>query len=157
MWTRSYTESYMVTMSDRYQGFTSTPLGKLLVKNLGLPNPTKLERYTAGAPLVDGTVVVGGTGRLAESLPGILDVLGIASTAQFSDEQKYKGLVFDATGITDSSELHALRDFFGPKMRSLTTCPRVVVLGTPPEQVEGAERVAQRALEGFTRSLGKEI
>jgi 3-oxoacyl-[acyl-carrier protein] reductase len=32
-----------------------------------------------------------------------------------------------------------------------------VVLGTPPEQVAGGERVAQRALEGFTRSLGKEI
>ncbi len=33
----------------------------------------------------------------------------------------------------------------------------MVVLGTPPEQIEGGERVAQRALEGFTRSLGKEI
>ena len=31
------------------------------------------------------------------------------------------------------------------------------MLGTPPETVEGAERVAQRALEGFTRSLGKEF
>ncbi|MDX6374971.1 MAG: 3-oxoacyl-[acyl-carrier protein] reductase, partial [Nocardioidaceae bacterium] len=147
----------METMSDRYQGFTSTPVGKLLVKNLGLPNPTKLERYTAGAPLVEGTVVTGGTGRLAESLPGLLDVLGIASTTQFEGGQTYKGLVFDATGIKDSSGLHALRDFFSPKLRSLASCPRVVVLGTPPEQVKGAERVAQRALEGFTRSLGKEI
>jgi len=33
----------------------------------------------------------------------------------------------------------------------------VVVLGTPPEQATGGERIAQRALEGFTRSLGKEI
>ena len=42
-------------------------------------------------------------------------------------------------------------------MRSLDRCPRLVVLGTPPESVSGAERVAQRALEGFTRSLGKEV
>src|SRR5689334_12557037 len=42
-------------------------------------------------------------------------------------------------------------------MRSLEPCPRLVVLGTPPELVQGAERVAQRALEGFTRSLGKEV
>src|SRR3954454_3488156 len=104
MWTRSYTESYIDAMSDRYQGFTSTPLGKLLVKNLRLPNPTKLERYTAGAPLVDGTVVVGGNGRLAESLPGLLDSLGIGSTATVLDDQSYKGLVFDATGLKDSSE-----------------------------------------------------
>ena len=144
-------------MSDRYQGFVQTPIGKLLVKNLGLPNPVPLERYDEGEPLVDGTVAIGGTGRLAESLPGILDLLGIASTTATDAAEKYKGLVFDATGLSSTSELGALRDFFTPLLRSLETCPRVVVLGTPPESVEGSERVAQRALEGFTRSLGKEI
>ena len=144
-------------MSDRYQGFVQTPIGKLLVKNLGLPNPVQLERYDEGDPLVDGTVAVGGSGRLAESLPGILDLLGIASTQTTDAADKYKGLVFDATGLTSTSELTALRDFFTPLLRSLETCPRVVVLGTPPESVAGSERVAQRALEGFTRSLGKEL
>ena len=148
-------------MSDKYQGFVQSPLGKLLVKNLGLPNPVPLERYTDGAPLVDGTVAVGGRGRLAESLPGLLDQLGIASTEAPAtgpdDGTTYKGLVLDATGLTGSAELGALRDFFTPLLRSLDACPRVVVLGTPPEQVTGGERVAQRALEGFTRSLGKEI
>ncbi|CAN5478880.1 3-oxoacyl-ACP reductase [soil metagenome] len=144
-------------MSDKYQGFTKTPIGKLLVKNLGLPNPMKLERYTAGAPLVDGTVLVGGTGRLAESLPGLLDTLGIASTAQLADGAKAKGLVFDATSFTSAADLVGLRDFFTPVMRSLVGCARVVVIGTPPEQLSGSEKVAQRALEGFTRSLGKEI
>ena len=144
-------------MSDRYQGFVQTPIGKLLVKNLGLPNPVQLERYADGEPLVDGTIAVGGAGRLAESLPGILDLLGIASTRSTDAADKYKGLVFDATALTSTSELTALRDFFTPLLRSLDTCPRVVVLGTPPESVEGSERVAQRALEGFTRSLGKEL
>ncbi|CAM3612346.1 3-oxoacyl-ACP reductase [Nocardioides marinus] len=144
-------------MSDKYQSFTQSPLGKILVKNLGLPAPTPLERYTAGDPLVDGTVVVGGTGRLAESLPGLLDTVGIASTAVTEDGQKYKGLVFDATGLSSADQLVALQQFFTPLMRSLASCPRVVVIGTPPEQCSGSERVAQRALEGFTRSLGKEI
>jgi 3-oxoacyl-[acyl-carrier protein] reductase len=144
-------------MSDRYQGFTQTPVGKLLVKNLGLPNPTKLDRYEEGAPLVDGTVLVGGRGRLAESLPGILDLLGIASAQAQEEGARYKGLVFDATGLQASPDLTSLRDFFSPLMRNLENCAHVVVLGTPPEQAKGAERVAQRALEGFTRSLGKEI
>ncbi|WP_232676942.1 3-oxoacyl-ACP reductase [Nocardioides sp. R-C-SC26] len=144
-------------MSDRYQDFTTSPIGKLLVKNLGLPNPTKLERYTDGAPLVDGTVLVGGTGRLVESLPGILDTLGIASATEKPAEGRIKGIVFDATGLADAAELRALRDFFTPVLRSLAPCARVVVIGTPPEQLTGSERVAQRALEGFTRSLGKEI
>ncbi|WP_292602933.1 3-oxoacyl-ACP reductase [Nocardioides sp. REDSEA-S30_B4] len=144
-------------MSDKYQSFTQSPLGKILVKNLGLPAPTPLERYTAGDPLVDGTVVVGGTGRLVESLPGLLDTVGIASTVVTEDDQLYKGLVFDATGLTNADQLVALQQFFTPLMRSLASCPRVVVIGTPPEQCSGSERVAQRALEGFTRSLGKEI
>lgn len=144
-------------MSDKYQSFTQSPLGKILVKNLGLPAPTPLERYTAGDPLVDGTVVVGGTGRLVESLPGLLDTVGIASTVVTEDDQLYKGLVFDATGLTSADQLVALQQFFTPLMRSLASCPRVVVIGTPPEQCSGSERVAQRALEGFTRSLGKEI
>jgi 3-oxoacyl-[acyl-carrier protein] reductase len=144
-------------MTDRYQDFATSSLGKLLVKNLGLPNPVRLERYAAGSPLVDGTVVVGGAGRVVEHLPGILKSLEISCTSATDPGQRYKGLVFDATGLTDPTRLVALHDFFGPLMRSLTPCSRLVVLGTPPEDVEGAERIAQRALEGFTRSLGKEV
>ncbi|MEV5003138.1 3-oxoacyl-ACP reductase [Nocardioides sp. LML1-1-1.1] len=144
-------------MTDKYQGFVSSPIGKLLVKNLGLPNPTKLDRYSAGDPLVDGTVLVGGRGRLIESLPGLLDVLGIASASAQEDGEKYKGLVFDATGIGTVEELVELQAFFTPVLRSLKSCARVVVIGTPPQLTEGSARIAQRALEGFTRSLGKEI
>jgi 3-oxoacyl-[acyl-carrier protein] reductase len=144
-------------MSDLYQDFSSSAIGRQITKLLGLPQPTRLERYAEGAPLVDGTVAVGGRGRLAESLVEILDSLGIAGVESADPEQKHKGLVFDATGLNSSEQLVALRDFFTPLLRSLDRCPRVVVIGTPPEQVDGAERVAQRALEGFTRSLGKEI
>ena len=148
-------------MSDRYQSLIHTPVGQLLAKHLGLPNPVRLERWTEGAPLVDGTVVLGGDGRLEKSLVTALDDLGIAHVRGAGPvpegEQRYKGLVFDATGIAASDQLVALQEFFTPLMRSLGTCPRVVVLGVTPEALHGAERVAQRALEGFTRSLGKEI
>ena len=144
-------------MTDRYQDFVSSSLGQLLVKNLGLPNPVALDRYVAGSPLVDGTVVVGGAGRLVEHLPGILNTLDIETVTTTEADTRYRGLVFDATGLTDPSALVALRDFFAPLMRSLQRCARLVVLGAPPEQVTGKERVAQRALEGFTRSLGKEV
>ena len=144
-------------MSDLYRGFTDSAIGKQVSKLLGLPQPVKLDRYDEGAPLVDGTVAVGGTGRLGAELVGILDSLGISATTDTSGDDTYKGLVFDATGLTSSEQLVALRDFFTPLLRRLDGCPRVVVIGTPPELLEGGERVAQRALEGFTRSLGKEI
>ncbi|HET6627215.1 MAG TPA: 3-oxoacyl-ACP reductase [Nocardioidaceae bacterium] len=145
-------------MSDRYQSLIHTPVGQLLAKNLGLPNPVPLERYSAGDPLVDGTVVVGGKGRVGAALSDALDELGIAFVKAAAEDEQYKGLVFDATGIGSSADLVELQRFFTPLMRSLTSCARVVVLGTPPEMANTAgERVAQRALEGFTRSLGKEI
>jgi 3-oxoacyl-[acyl-carrier protein] reductase len=154
-------------MTNRYQSLIDNPMGQLLVKNLGLPNPVPLERYEPGAPLVSGTVVVGGDGRLGAPVVAALDELGVASVASLagadaadaaSGGRRHKGLIFDATGITDSADLVALQRFFTPLMRSLESNPRVVVLGTPPESADSAaERVAQRALEGFTRSLGKEI
>jgi 3-oxoacyl-[acyl-carrier protein] reductase len=149
-------------MTDRYQAFTDSPIGKLFVKNLGIPNPVKLDRWKEGSPTIDGTVVVGGQGRLDKSLTAAFDSLGVitATPAQAADASgaKVKGLVFDATGLTSADQLIALQEFFTPLMRSLSTCARVVVLGTLPNQTDsGAERIAQRALEGFTRSLGKEI
>ena len=141
-------------MSDRYQGFVSTSIGQLFVKNLGLPNPTALERWTGGDTLVDGLVVLGGEGRLAEILPTTLDGLGIASAATLDDGARAKALVFDATGITDTTGLVALQEFFTPLMRRLESCPRVVVIGTPPEQRTGSERIAQRPRERVARRLG---
>ncbi len=144
-------------MSDKYQGFVQSPIGKLVVKNLGLPNPTPLERYEEGAPLVQGTVLVGGAGRVAGSLPTVLDGLGIASATVREEGATYKGLIFDATGMESSTDLIGLQEFFTPVMRSLEPCARVVVIGTNPADAKGAARVPQRALEGFTRSLGKEV
>jgi 3-oxoacyl-[acyl-carrier protein] reductase len=147
-----------MTMTDLYQTFTTSPVGKLIVKNLGLPNPTPLDRWSEGAPVVDGTVVTGGSGRLGAAITQALDSLGVASVSTATEGEKYKALVFDATGIKHSTDLIALQQFFTPLMRSLTRSARVVVLGTVPDQAENNdERVAQRALEGFTRSLGKEI
>ena len=145
-------------MTDRYQGFVQSPIGQLLVKNLGLPAPVPLERYAEGDPLVNGHRAHRRRRPAGESLPGLLDASAHpAAHGPPTPAARYRGLVFDATGLTDSSQLGALRDFFGPLMRSLEPCPRLVVIGTPPETVAGPERVAQRALEGFTRSLGKEV
>ena len=145
-------------MSDRYQSLINSPVGQLLAKNLGLPQPIELDRYEEGQPLVDGTVVIGGAGRLDATLTKALDELGISFVKEAVEGETYKGLVFDATGLTSTDQLVALQQFFTDKMRKLEPCARVVVIGTPPEKVKDqGEHVVQRSLEGFTRSLGKEI
>ena len=140
--------------------FHSAP-GAFIAKQAGLPVPPPLRRYKASEPPLPGPVLLGGSGRLVEPLREMLstedyDLIQNATTGRSAD--KYGGLVFDATGITTPAELRQLFEFFQPAMRSTAACARFLVIGTTPELVtDPSERVAQRALEGFTRSLGKEL
>lgn len=145
-------------MADRYQALTANPLGEFLVQKLGLPNPVPLRRYSASDPLISGRILVGGAGRLrGEAVAAIAAAGGEALTATES-HVSYAGLVFDASSLTSSSELGSLREFFAPVVRSLERSGRIVVLGTTPTEAPSpSASVAQRALEGFTRSLGKEV
>jgi len=68
------------------------------------------------------------------------------------------GMVLDATGITDIDQLRALYDFFHPRIRSVARSGRVVVLGRAPERRRNpAAAAAAAALEGFVKSVGREI
>jgi 3-oxoacyl-[acyl-carrier protein] reductase len=75
-----------------------------------------------------------------------------------TEEDTFKALVFDATGIASTNELREAWAFFHPTIRRVQRSGRIIVLGTPPEQAEDpGVHVAQRALEGLTRSMGKEV
>ncbi|GHF57301.1 3-oxoacyl-ACP reductase [Amycolatopsis bartoniae] len=146
-------------MADRYQQFTKSPVGKFLVPKLGLPSPAVLRRYQPGQAPLDGPALFGAApgGRLEKTVKIQLADAGIDVLTEPVDDQRYGALVFDATGITDPKQLRELYLFFHPVIRKVGASGRVLVLGTPPELVEGRERIAQRALEGFTRSVGKEL
>jgi len=150
-------------MSDRYTSFANSGAGRAIVQRLGLPDPPRLRRYRPGDPLVKAPVAVGGAGRLVAPVSEILrgagvDVLDSPATSADAGLAGLAGLVYDATGLTDSGALRGLYDFFHPLARSTQPCGRVIVLGSPPEQCPSpAEATAQRALEGFVRSVGKEF
>jgi len=144
-------------MSDRYKSMIQNPIGQFLVKNLGLPNPPELQRYRGGA-LVDGPVLVGGQGLLADSLPGLLKASGIDTTNVRADGRRYQGLVLDASGIDSPAGTVAIQEFFTPVLRSLASNAKIVVIGLLPERTDTVNAaIAQRGLEGFVRSLAKEI
>jgi 3-oxoacyl-[acyl-carrier protein] reductase len=144
-------------MSDRYSQVVNAPVVGTIAKQLGLPQPVSLDRYEEGAPVVAGPVLSGAApgGRLEKYLPGFLDRI---KAERAGTEGRAKALVFDATGIADSTELVELQRFFYPAVGRLQRSGRVVVIGTPPAAAGSARgHTAQRALEGFTRSLAKEI
>ncbi len=167
--------------ADRYSQIVNNPVGGFIAKNVGLPQPVELDRYEPGQPLITGSVLFGAApgGRLAEPAARVLalaeadvdtppgEELRTAAAAGDLDagiwnpeapsSKRFKALVFDATGIADSTQLHELWAFFHPSFRYLLPSGRVIVLGTPPEDCKAPrEATAQRALEGFTRSIGKE-
>jgi 3-oxoacyl-[acyl-carrier protein] reductase len=146
-------------MADRYQQLVNTPVGRLVSKQVGLPQPIRLERYEPGQPVISGPVLLGGGGRLEAPARRVLDAVGAELFAGIPGaDETFKALVFDATDIGASDELRRLLEFFQPALRKLRPCGRVIVLGTPPgEAGSPGEAIAQRALEGFVRALGKEL
>lgn len=69
-----------------------------------------------------------------------------------------ESLVFDATAFASTTSLDRLYEVVRTYLSSLRTCGRILVVGRPPDAVDSAERRAtQRALEGFVRSLAKEV
>src|SRR5437588_780279 len=148
-------------MPDRYQQLVNTPLGRIVSKQIGLPRPMPLERYKEpGQPPISGPVLVGAApdGRLHEAVRRVLeDVRAEVAVRGTHEEETFRALVFDASGIADSAALKELWAFFHPTIRRVRPSGRLIVLGTPPEQcADPAEAIAQRALEGFVRSMGKE-
>ena len=66
--------------------------------------------------------------------------------------------MFDGSAITSSAELAQAWAFFHPTIRRVRRSGRVIVLGTPPESCGAPpEAIAQQALGGLVRSIGKEI
>ena len=84
------------------------------------------------------------------------DILKVSAGGE--DSARFKALVFDATGIGNTQSLRALHDFFSPVVRKMENSGRIIVLGRPADQCGTPSRAtAMRALEGFTRSLAKEV
>ena len=156
-------------MTDQYQAFAKSPIGKLVIKNLGLPSPTFLERFESVTPVVKGAVLLGAapastlSGAIAQILANIhansyagnnTELQQAAAQSglnlnAFNDgdkESKFKAVIFDASGIQNSEQLHSLYAFFKPVARQIQASGRVIVVGITPETAKTVKQaIAQRA------------
>ena len=174
-------------MSNFYETMLNNNLGRSLLKNVGLPTPIELKRYNPNQETYfEGKVLVGTSkgGALLNDLMRNLkeakatvyfpaaaqtaaDILAAADKAgvraigvetKKGMAEKFDALVFDASGFESGADLNQLYYFFNPVMRQLNSNGRVIVLGRPHMKAKtGEQAAAMRALEGFTRSVAKEI
>ncbi len=168
-------------MSDQYQAFAKSTIGKLVIKNLGLPSPTSLDRFVSATPVVQGAVLFGASsssslsGSIAQVLANVhanayagnnVELqqaaakvgLNLSAFNEGDKESKFKVVIFDASGIENSEQLHELYAFFNPIARQVQASGRVIVVGINPESAKTVKQaIAQRALEGFVKSVAKEF
>ncbi|WP_166269512.1 3-oxoacyl-ACP reductase [Marinobacter caseinilyticus] len=170
-------------MSDLYLKLVNTSIGKSAAQSLGLPSPLPLKRWKrSDQPFIEGNVLIGAAsgGKALSAVANIVNtsaaMLHHASNQDSLKEsanagpkakpldittaigESFTALIFDGTGIKDAYGLRAVYDFFHPTIRKLANCGRVLVIGRDPESCRSpAQAAAQKALEGFVRSVGKEV
>ncbi|MET9308664.1 3-oxoacyl-ACP reductase [Streptomyces cellulosae] len=140
-------------MADRYLSFTGTAPGRFLTRRLGLPRPAPLRRWSAERPALDGGLLHLTAGASRLDLAPVL-----ARTGLPTDEAAGKpaAVVLDATGVRTVADLDEVHAALHPVVRSVAESGRIVVLGAPLDTADHHQAAVQQALEGFTRSLGKE-
>lgn len=156
-------------MADRIERFLRSNTGGAIAAKLGLEVPD-LQRFDGGPGLPSGTVALAGGrgGDATRALQLHLEAMGVntlqvtgadpSSAFPEGSEDKCDALIYDGRDCSRASDLARLHRFFSPMIRRLNHNGRVIVISEPHERADSAERAAaQRALEGFTRSLAKEI
>jgi 3-oxoacyl-[acyl-carrier protein] reductase len=140
-------------MSDLLLEIGKNRHARKIVGGMGVPLPQALERALSpweSKPLAGRTVAFKGTDRIRQMIQN-----AGAQILEHPSEGVY-GLVFDATEIRDINGLRAAYEFFHPLLSQLSRCGRVVVISTMGSESVN-EATVQSALDGFTRSMAKEI
>ncbi|UTW49656.1 3-oxoacyl-ACP reductase [Bacterioplanoides sp. SCSIO 12839] len=174
-------------MGNFYESLLNNNIGRNLLKTVGLPTPIELKRYRADqASYFEGNVLIGASDDAAllnDIMRNLKDAkanvyfpanaktaAAITAAAEANQVQitaieisknmtgKFDALVFDASGFQHAPDLDQLYTFFNPVMRQLNSNGRVLALGRPHlKATSGEQAAAMRALEGFSRSVAKEI
>ncbi|MFG2890081.1 3-oxoacyl-ACP reductase [Streptomyces sp. NPDC048248] len=144
-------------MPDHYLRLTNSRPGRFLARRLGLPQPTPLRRWSAEHPGLDGPVLHLTAGRSTTDPAAVLARTGLTVHTDRAPGTRHSGVVLDATGVTDVAALGEVHAALHPVVRDLDDHARVIVLGAVPDPLDHHQAAAQQALEGFVRSLGKEL
>ena len=156
--------------SDRYIDFANSDIGRRLIGAVGLPTPARLERWQAGRLRpIEGTLLIS-AGPLADHVRIFAQRLTDSLYSFGSDQPgatawvaeqgpKLKAVLFDASTLTHTDQLKQLREFFQPILKSFDHSAHVVILGRAPDTLNEDPLAAstQQAIEGFSRSLAKEM
>lgn len=147
--------------SDLLLRLARQPRWAALLRRLGLPAPVALVRTEGGwrsDELAGLRLAVAGP-EDSPDLPALIQALQQrGASLDEHDAGPLHGVVLDARLMADPSDLDAVQALFPAWLPRLAPQARVLLLGPAPGADASPRRWATaRALEGFMRSLGKEI
>lgn len=153
-------------MSDFLLRLSANKRARTVVRSLGLPLPLPPVLQRASGPYEEqplrGRAVLLGAGEGGTLVPLLSEALAAMGAEVLEndppDSARPHALVFDATGFDDLQDLDVLHAFFHAQLRAMASCGRcIVVVRAPEESSDPVGQAARRAVEGFVRSMGKEI
>ncbi len=149
-------------MSDLYTRIATHDIGERIVDLVGLPKPVVLRRHEPGQALLDGPSWSWLDRVPSPRSPGTSSPTPAWSCTTHRPRPRTRPAMPAWSSMPPTwpirGELVALYEFFHTLVRRLGASARIVVLGRPPATTDSAAaHTAQRSLEGFTRSLGKEM
>lgn len=147
-------------MPDLLRKLHHTPATAWLARAAGLPDPVELLRAAgpSGVQELAGKRAVIAAAADAYATGTLTAAVAAAGATIDGAASSIDILVFDATGCRTPADYGALYESFHPAVPRLATNGRVLLVATPPETAtDPVAAAAARGIEGFSRSLGKEL
>lgn len=145
-------------MTDKYTQFVSRGFGKDIARKLGLPQPVVLRRHQPGQPLVQGPILVQGTGSGADDLAATLLAWDLDVRRHAVPREKLGAIILVLDDVARPEDLEKPVLAAAASLRDLATNGRVVTFsrdtaGAP----DPAAAAARQGVDGLLRSLAKEL
>ena len=168
-------------MTDTYLNLVNSGFTKKIAQQLGLPRPAVLRRFRPGQPLVDGPVLVLGTGADADTVARILSGTSSATTGAAGADgvvdpastipgwdldvrrdpaagDRYAAVVVVLTEVAHPDDLAAPVLALGSVLKALPAHARIVTISRPATADDGpATAAARQGIDGILRSVAKEL
>ena len=145
-------------MTDKYTQFVSRGPGRDIARKLGLPQPVVLRRHKAGQPLIDGPVLVQGSGSGAEELASTLLSWNLDVRRHAVPKEKLGAIILVLDELAHPGDLEKPVLTAAASLRDLAPNARVITVSRAATVSAGpADAAARQGVEGLLRSLAKEL
>ncbi|GAA4419044.1 3-oxoacyl-ACP reductase [Georgenia halophila] len=152
-------------MTDTYLELVNTGAPAKLAKKLGLPKPVRLRRTdpaSVDTPLTTGPVLVlsdAASTTEADAVAG--DLLGwdldVRRDTRLGEHDRWGAVIVVLTGLGHPNDLSEPALALGSVLRRLAKGARVVTISRTVDRAEPAVAAARNGVDGFLRSVAKEL